>query len=371
MEDYRNSYIKKYDKILLYFVFYTLAFLFFIKTLPYTIPFVMAFVVAAIVAPLVKLIMRITKQKKGVTGLILANLLVFYGLIGTLITFLTVKLFNQTAMLATNTVTYINDNYESIAKWFQTQYEWIVSNLQNLDPAIVESGRQMLSSTLNSLKNVLVTVGSAIGTFTLNLIAQVPNLLLIIIFTIVCSYFFTRMLIKNPDFLYDYLPTSSSEENRLKVIIKEGKNMILRYSLSYLLIIMITGVISTVGYMILGVPYPLLWGIITAFLDLMPVLGVSAAYVPIGIYYLLSGNYFVPVGLGILWVIVAVGRNIWEPRIVSSSLDINPVITIMAIFIGLKIAGVVGMFYLMFMAVGFKVLQKVGVLDTFGDQEQL
>jgi predicted PurR-regulated permease PerM len=45
----------------------------------------------------------------------------------------------------------------------------------------------------------------------------------------------------------------------------------------------------------------------------------------------------------------------------------NPIITIMAIFIGLKLNGIIGMFYLMFMAVGYKVFQKVGVLDTFGD----
>jgi sporulation integral membrane protein YtvI len=368
MEEYRNSYLKKYDKMLIYFVVYTIVFFIFVETLPYTIPFVLAFFVAAIVSPMVKKIIKWTKNRVNDNLIVLSSLLIFYGIIGTLITALTIRLVNQTVQLITNTVIYINNNYDNIVNWFQSQYDWIVSNIQSLDPGIVESGSQMLGSTLNSLKDVLVSVGKVIGGFALDTVAGLPNLLLVVIFTVVCSFFFTKKFITNPGFIYNYLPTSHSQENRLKNIITEGKNMVIRYGLSYLLIILITGVISIVGYLILGIPYALILGIITAFLDLMPILGVSAAYVPIAIYYFSQGNVTVPIGLGILWIIVAVGRNIWEPRIVASSLDINPVITIAAIFIGLKIAGITGMFFLIFMAVGFKVLQTVGVLDTFSSK---
>lgn len=365
MQDNRNSYWKKYDKMLIYFVVYTIVFFVFVKTLPYTIPFVLAFIVAAIVSPVAKKIIKWTKNKVNDNIVVLSTLLVFYGIIGTLVTALMIRLINQTVQLITNTVIYINNNYESIVSWFQSQYDWIVSNIQSLDPGIVESGSQMLASTLNSLKDVLVSVGKVIGGFALDTVTGLPNLLLVIIFTLVCSFFFTKKFITNPGFIYNYLPTSDSQEDRLKDIITEGKNMVIKYGISYLLIIFITGVISTTGYLILGIPYALILGLITAFLDLMPVLGVSAAYVPLAIYYFSRGNVTVPIGLGILWVIVAVGRNIWEPRIVASSLDINPVVTIAAIFIGLKIAGITGMFFLIFMAVGFKVLQTVGVLDTF------
>ncbi|MGB4589707.1 MAG: sporulation integral membrane protein YtvI [Clostridiaceae bacterium] len=367
MEDNQSSYIKKYDKIIIYFVIYTIVFITFVKTLPYTIPFVLALIIASIITPIIKLLAKWTKQKIGNNLLILFSMLIFYGIIGTLVTFFIIKVFDQSTLLITNAIEYINTNYESIAKWVQAQYEWLISNIQNLDPSIIESGRTMLGTMLNSLQNILVSIGSAIGGFALTLISQVPTFFLIVIFTVVCSFFFTKMFLKTPDVMYKYLPTSKSDDKRLKYIIGEGKNMVIRYGLSYLLVILITGAISTVGYMIMGIPYALILGVITAFLDLMPVLGVSAAYVPLAIYYLAIGNYTIPVGLGILYIIVAVGRNIWEPRIVASSLDMNPIITIMAIFIGLKLNGIVGMFYLMFMAVGYKVLQKVKVLDTFED----
>lgn len=369
MESDRTSYIKKYDKILIYITVYTISFFLFVKTLPYTIPFVLAFTIAAIVSPFVKKLTLWTREKVNENFLILISLLSFYGLIGTLIISLIIRVINQSILLVTNTVTYVNENYDSITSWIQAQYDWIASNIQELDPSIIETGSEMLTSALASLQEVVITLGKAIGGFTLSIVAGLPNLMLIIIFTIVCSFFFTKKLLNNPEFIYAYLPTSDREENKVKNIITQGKNMVVRYGVSYMLIILITGVISVIGYLLLGIPYPLVLGLITAFLDLMPVLGVSAAYVPLAVYYFLQGNYTVPIGLGVLWIIVAVGRNIWEPKILSSSLDINPVITIGAIFIGLKIAGILGMFFLIFMAVGFKVLQTVGVLDTFQKNE--
>ncbi len=365
-----NSYVKKYDKILIYVTIYTLTFFLFVKTLPYTIPFVLAFAIAAMVTPFVKKLLLWTKQKIHENLIILISLLTFYGILGTFVTVIIIRLINQAVLLVSNSILYLNEHYDGIVSWVEGQYAWIASNIQSLDPSIIEAGSDMLGSFLASSQDVLVAVGKAIGGFTLDTLASLPNLLLIIIFTVVCSFFFTKKMISNPEFIYAYLPTSNQQEHKVKDIITQGKNMILRYSGSYLLIIMITGVISIIGYLILGIPYALILGLITAFLDLLPVLGVSAAYLPLALYYFAQGNYTIPLGLGILWVVVAVGRNIWEPKILSTSLNINPVITIMAIFIGLKMAGILGMFFLIFMAVGFKVLQTVGVLDTFQEEQK-
>jgi len=365
-----NSYVKKYDKILIYVTIYTLTFFLFVKTLPYTIPFVLAFAIAAMVTPFVKKLLFWTKQKIHENLIILISLLTFYGILGTFVSVIIIRLINQAVLLVSNSILYLNEHYDGIVSWVEGQYAWIASNIQSLDPSIIEAGSDMLGSFLASLQDVLVAVGKAIGGFTLDILASLPNLLLILIFTVVCSFFFTKKMISNPEFIYAYLPTSNQQEHKVKDIITQGKNMILRYSGSYLLIIMITGVISIIGYIILGIPYALILGLITAFLDLLPVLGVSVAYLPLALYYFAQGNYTIPLGLGILWVVVAVGRNIWEPKILSTSLNINPVITIMAIFIGLKMAGILGMFFLIFMAVGFKVLQTVGVLDTFQEEQK-
>jgi len=107
MESNRTSYIKKYDKILIYVTVYTIAFFLFVKTLPYTIPFVLAFSIAAIVSPIVKKLVLWTKNKINENFLILLTLLSFYGLLGTLIASLIVRLVNQSILLVTNTISYL------------------------------------------------------------------------------------------------------------------------------------------------------------------------------------------------------------------------------------------------------------------------
>ena len=86
MENSKEAYYKKYDKILIYFVIYTIAFFALVKTLPYTLPFVIAFIIAAVITPLVKKIVDWTKNKINYNIIIIAVLLVFYGIIGTTIT---------------------------------------------------------------------------------------------------------------------------------------------------------------------------------------------------------------------------------------------------------------------------------------------
>lgn len=325
----------------------------------------MAFAIAALITPLVKKIRDWTNDKINHSLIILLVLLTFYGILGTIVTTFLIRIIQQAILLVSNTTVYINDNYDNIVDWFQNQYDWIVSNIQSLDPDIVEAGNDLLRNALNSIQILIVSIGRTLGNFTISTITALPTFMLIVIFTIVCSYFFTKKLVINPDFIYNYFPTSTRQENRVKDIFDEGKNMILRYGFSYLLIIIITGVISITGYLILGIPYALVLAIITAFLDFLPVLGVSATYLPLAIYFYAQGSIRIPLGLGVMYIIVVVGRNIWEPRILSSTMNINPIFTIMALFIGLKLAGFIGVLYLITLVVGFKTLQTVNVLPTF------
>ncbi|NLC65912.1 MAG: sporulation integral membrane protein YtvI [Clostridium sp.] len=371
MEDLNNKRnLSKYDKYILFFVIYTISFFLFFKTLGYTIPFVLALIIAAIIVKPIRWFARKFKIKETNSLLVLTFLILIFGSIASLITWLIIKLVNQIGQLANSGYDFFNKNYDSIAKWFQRQYDWVVSNLSSVDPDIVESGRDVVKDSVTYLKDGLLGLGSTLGNFTINLASSLPTFFLIIIFTIVCSFLFAKVILKNPKFIYKFLPISSSQKDKLESITEESKNMLLKYGMSYLIIISITGAISTIAYFILGVPYALLLGLLTAFLDLLPVLGVAATYVPIALYYLYLGNYTIPIGIAILYVVVTIGRNIWEPKIVSSSLDISPIITIMAIFIGLKLNGIAGMIYFIFMAVTFKILQNVGVLDSLEDKNK-
>ena len=286
MEDInKQNNLSKYDKYILFFVIYTISFFLFFKTLGYTIPFVLALLISALIVKPIRWFAQKFKLKETNSFLVLSFLLLIFGSIASIIIWAIIKLSNQIVQLVNSGYNFVNNNYDSIASWFQKQYDWVVSNLSSIDPDIVESGRDVVKDSVTYLKDGLLGFGSAVGNFTINTASSLPTFFLIIIFTIVCSFLFAKVILKNPNFIYKYLPINNSQKKRLKNIAKESKNMLFKYGMSYLIIISITGVISTIAYLILGVPYAFLLGILTAFLDLLPVLGVAATYLPIALYY--------------------------------------------------------------------------------------
>jgi predicted PurR-regulated permease PerM len=97
-------------------------------------------------------------------------------------------------------------------------------------------------------------------------------------------------------------------------------------------------------------------------LDLLPVLGIPLVYIPLAIMNVLSKNYVTGFGILILYAIVFFVRQIIEPKIMSTSLGLNPLAVLAAIFIGIQAGGIIGMLFCMFLVVFYEIFRKVDVL---------
>ena len=100
------------------------------------------------------------------------------------------------------------------------------------------------------------------------------------------------------------------------------------------------------GLMILGVKNAFLISLVTAVIDILPVLGVGAVLLPWGILSIVSGNSFLGVGMLVLYAIITVVRNFLEPKIVGNRTGINPLFILLAMFLGLKLIGAAGIIVL-------------------------
>ena len=81
-----------------------------------------------------------------------------------------------------------------------------------------------------------------------------------------------------------------------------------------------------------------------AFVDALPILGSGAVMVPWGIISGLNGDLKLGISIIILWIIMSVIRQFIEPKIVSSKIGIHPIFTIISMYTGFKILGIIGMF---------------------------
>lgn len=112
----------------------------------------------------------------------------------------------------------------------------------------------------------------------------------------------------------------------------------------YLITCMLTGFIAAVGFFLLGISYPIIWGIAVAVFALLPLVGANLIYTLMAIYYLAIQDYTMGVAIlvfGIIFLTV-IPENIIRPRLAMKSASIHPAITLLSFAAPLFVIGSVG-----------------------------
>jgi sporulation integral membrane protein YtvI len=195
----------------------------------------------------------------------------------------------------------------------------------------------------------------------INFLASIPYILMVVLFTLLTTYFFTRDITSSENKIL--ITLSHNETEKMSHILSETKRMLGNYLLSYLVIIGITFLETLIVFLIFKVKYAGLLSVICAGADLLPILGIGTIYIPLAlIYFFFVKNYITAFGIIISYVLISIIRQIIEPKIVSSSLGIHPVAVLAALFIGLKADGISGIVFCMFLVVFYNIFKKVDIL---------
>jgi predicted PurR-regulated permease PerM len=112
----------------------------------------------------------------------------------------------------------------------------------------------------------------------------------------------------------------------------------------YLINSLLTGFIAAVLYFVIGVPYPFLWGMVTAVFALMPLIGTSAVYIPMTLYYLVVQDFLRVAALLILGTVFLniFPENILRPALAKAGAAIHPAVTLLAFAAPIFVIGVMG-----------------------------
>ncbi|SDK41491.1 AI-2E family transporter [Flavobacterium noncentrifugens] len=209
----------------------------------------------------------------------------------------------------------------------------------------METGKQIVSTTLLSFSDVLV------------------NLMLIPIYTFLILLYRTHFI--------KFLCKLFKPEHHLKLreILKQIKVSVQSYIVGLLIEMVVVSVLTAVGFMIIGLKYAILLGILTGLLNLIPYIGILIAGV-ISVVASLTGNADLSIVLGILIVNVVVqliDNNLLVPMIVSSKVEINALVSIVGIIIGGALGGFSGMFLAIPLIAILKVIfDKIESLEPWG-----
>ena len=307
---------------------------------PILFPFIIAFVFASILQfPVKKLSGLCENGARWKRGIAVIVGVVFFAGIFVLIAYAGIKTFNLFLdFLEIAPFIYQNE----ILPFLNSFSEAIGQKIAFADPEVAAKIDLILDNLIGTIGNYVTTFSvSAIGKLSSS-IAGIPGLIIKLIICIISSFFFMLDYDKIFQFAESHIPKDYREKTVLvKVYVK---NTLLVYLRSYFFLFCLTCVELSLGLKIMGIPYAVIWGCLIGVFDILPILGTGGILMPWGIILLVTGNVPLGVGMFVLYFVIAVIRNVLEPRLVGKQIGLHPLATLISLYVGLKMLGFLGMF---------------------------
>lgn len=182
-----------------------------------------------------------------------------------------------------------------------------------------------------------------LSAFIQTVVGQISSFVMNAIVLLFILYF---MLISNrqmESYAYELLPFDEKDK---KSVLQEIKRMVTSNAIGIPLLAIIQGAIATIGYMIFDVPTPFLFGLLTCFATIIPIIGTGMVWSPLVVYLALSGDWFNAIGLAIFsLLIISNVDNLIRFLLQKKLADTHPLITVFGVVIGLTLFGFWGVIF--------------------------
>ena len=226
-------------------------------------------------------------------------------------------------------------------------------NLQILDRLSSDNGGFLTPDMIESLKESVTNMGQTIAskapTFINDafstvgrLVGNLPYAVFFVISIVLSGFYFIN---DGPAVMKFFVKNTPNKKfrNRVFTLLDELSVTVFRVLGGYLVLFIITAVESLIVFWCAGLhEYAIILSIITALIDFLPVLGVSATMVPMMIYQVANGQYISAAILLAGLIIMSIIRRFLEPAVLGKSLKMHPLITLIAMAAGVYIWGAAG-----------------------------
>ena len=301
------------------------------------IPFLIAFIIAVMVEPLIKLIVKkthITRKKVAAFAIII----IFAIIIG-IVCWGAFILITESANLLQRLNVYIDFGTEKVNEYIDKIKTREIKVPEQVISIMENSSDKIINTITNFIYNVLTKVT--------HIIALVPEFAIYTFITILATYFICTDRMYIIDQMEHHLPSLWAKKIgiHLRNIIKSLGD----YLKAEVILIIISFFIVLIGLYILkftgnNIQYPLLAALGIGIVDALPILGSGMVMIPWAIIVGINGNLSLGIYIMIVYIVATVVRQLIEPKIVSHNIGIHPIFTLIAMYTGFKLSGVLGLF---------------------------
>jgi len=314
-----------------------------VEVFPYCWPTVLAFFFASLMEPVARILRKFFRKFKAARSLAtLLCMFVLFGLITAVVIVFANRIISEAISFISALPSMAKTAYDAILVWVTDLY----SEFNHLLPEdFMVTVRTMLQGLYN---DVLGLAGNLAGKVTWGTVTTVistaislPYIILAIVLTIMCTFYLSYDRERIANYFRRTFPSHVVTKFGL---IKNGVfTAIFGQIRAQLFISFVLMLIIIFGLILIGKPYAVLMGVIIGIADAMPVVGAGLIINTWAIGDLLLGNYSAALGLFIVYLISITTRQTIEPRVVGKQLGLYPLVTMMSMFAGFQMIGVLGL----------------------------
>jgi predicted PurR-regulated permease PerM len=216
-------------------------------------------------------------------------------------------------------------------------------NSEYLGPVVRWVGQYVDVSKLGSQQFIaerLKGVSGAIASRTLGFVGGAVGFVVEVFFVIFTMYYLFRDGERMRAAAYDLMPLS---DDKAREILDRTGEVIGASVYGVLFIAVVQGVLGGLAFWVLGLPSPLLWGVVMIFLSMIPMLGSFIVWVPAAIYLGLTGHWGKALMLAV-WGALIIGSvdNFLRPKLVGERTRLHELLVFFSVLGGLQVFGVLG-----------------------------
>jgi sporulation integral membrane protein YtvI len=294
--------------------------------LPYVMPFILAIILACLIDPAVDFVEQKIRLSRGVVVFIVLGVLLVIA------TFLSI-------IGVARIVRELEELAMSLPKYDNMMKNLIKDFIGRLTEVYIEDPAPVLAVVQDNMDKFYDTLRMAVNTV-MGALKFIPTAFVFLIVSFMATYFISR----DKDILVDGILRMAPKEWRRKALAM--KTEVVRDTMGFIraqfILAVMTTSIAIIGLSLMGVKFSLTLGLLIGILDFIPTIGPGLIFVPWAIVSFMMGNPTGSFYVVILYVAILLVRQIFQAVMVGENIGVHPLLALMAIYIGIKIFGVVG-----------------------------
>lgn len=350
------EYLRIIVNILIPLVGILLLFLLLPKAFVYFLPFVLGWLIALIANPLVRFLEKKLKIKRKHGSAIIIILVI--AVVVLLFYFIISKFVTEISTLIQSIPTIYDgakSDYSSLTESLSRYYERL--------PVKTQSALDSVSANIGSYINTFIkSIGTPTAKAASSFAHSIPSVLIGTIVMFMASYFFVADRNRILEWYTKMVP--KKWQDSLDLVLGDLKQVVGGYFIAQFKIMAVVYLIVVVGLAILRVDFVFLVALGIAVVDMLPFFGTGTILGPWAIIEILLGKYEFAIGLIILYLVTQLVRQVIQPKILGDSIGMNPLGALLCMYVGFKIAGVLGMILAVPIAMIVVNLFKSGIFDN-------